>query len=378
MDQPGDKGRKAEGRPALPQPAVEAAPVDVSDLADELGPFSDPHLVVQTALLIIAVFAAFYVAADVFLPIVLAFVLNQLFQPGMRPLVKLRIPRSIAALLLILATFGATIAVGAALSGPAASWAQKLPGGVARLEERFKFLSEPMHALQEFLNQLDNIGRSGAAVGASPTMTETLFKGTQHFATGFFETLLILYFLLIAGETFLRRAVEIVPSFSDKRLIVQLSQQIEENISVYLVTITLINLAVGLATGLAMWACGVGDPFLWGSVAFFLNFIQIIGPFVGVCLFFVAGQLAIDNVWQASLPAALYFAIHLIEGETITPMLLARRFTLNPALMIIALMFWFWMWGVPGAILAVPMLGIAKVICDGVKPLNAIGHFLEG
>eukprot|EP01037_Dinobryon_pediforme_P034039 gene34039-39773_t len=102
------------------------------------------------------------------------------------------------------------------------------------------------------------------------------------------------------------------------------------------------------------------------------------GPIFGIGLFLIAGLLAIDELIWALLPAALYFVIHLIEGEIVTPMLLARRFTLNPVLVVISLIFWFWMWGAPGAILAVPFLAISKIICDGVRPLNAIGHFLEG
>jgi predicted PurR-regulated permease PerM len=98
----------------------------------------------------------------------------------------------------------------------------------------------------------------------------------------------------------------------------------------------------------------------------------------GVVIFLLAGLLIIDPLWQALLPAGLYLGLHLIEGETATPMLLARRFTLNPVLVIISLVFWFWMWGVPGAILAVPMLAITKIICDRVRPLTAFGHFLEG
>jgi len=160
--------------------------------------------------------------------------------------------------------------------------------------------------------------------------------------------------------------------------VVDISQQIESNISAYLVTVTIMNAAVGIATALVMWACGVGDPVLWGVVAFLLNYVPIMGPLVGVVLFLFAGLLAISSLWQALLPAGLYFLIHVAEGEAITPMLLARRFTLNPVLVIISLIFWFWMWGVPGAILSVPMLAIAKIVCDGIKPLNAIGHFLEG
>ena len=169
-----------------------------------------------------------------------------------------------------------------------------------------------------------------------------------------------------------------MPTFKDKRQVVDLSQQIEDNISAYLTTITLMNVAVGVATCLIMWFCGVGAPIMWGVVAFLLNFVPIMGPFFGVGLFLLAGLMALPTLWQAALPAGLYLLVHVLEGETITPMLLARRFTLNPVLVIISLIFWFWMWGVAGAILSVPMLAIIKIICDGVKPLNAIGHFLEG
>jgi len=138
------------------------------------------------------------------------------------------------------------------------------------------------------------------------------------------------------------------------------------------------NAGVGIAVGAVMWLTGLGDPVLWGAVAFLLNFLPILGPLVGVAVFLLAGLLTIDPLWQALLPAGFYLAIHLVEGETVTPMLLAKRFTLNPVLVIVALVFWYWMWGVPGAILAVPMLAIIKIICERIRSLAAFGHFLEG
>jgi len=159
---------------------------------------------------------------------------------------------------------------------------------------------------------------------------------------------------------------------------VDISQQIEADISAYLLTITAMNAAVGVATGVAMYLCGLGDPLLWGATAFLLNYVPILGPLFGVATFVPAGMLSFDGLWPALLPAALYFGIHLAEGETLTPMLLARRFTLNPVLVILSLVFWFWMWGVPGAILAVPMLAILKIVSDRVRPLKALGHVLEG
>jgi predicted PurR-regulated permease PerM len=358
-------------------PAKESTPLDVPDLQPE-GKGSDPQIVILSCLLVIAVLTICYFASEIVLPIVLAFVLSLLFQPAMRISERFRIPSGLAAVVLIIAVFAAIVAVGAAFSAPAAAWAQKLPSGVARLEERLHFLSQPIRALQSFLEQFDGGGAAGAATGTGATIEAALLKGTQHFASGFFETLLILFFLLMSGDTFLRRLVEIVPTFKDKRRIVALSQEIEDNISAYLITVTLMNAAVGVATAIAMWACGLGDPLLWGGLAFILNYVPILGPFAGVGLFLLAGLLTMDGLWQALLPAGIYFAIHLIEGEAVTPMLLARRFTLNPVIVVISLVFWFWMWGVPGAVLAVPMVAIAKIICDGVKPLTALGHFLEG
>ncbi|MDQ0472453.1 AI-2E family transporter [Labrys wisconsinensis] len=355
--------------------SVEAGPAGIEDAAGASGRiFPDKTLVVLSCLLAIAVLTIAYVAAEIILPLVLAFVLKLLLQPGMRLLERLHIPRALAALVLIVAVFSVIVGLGAAVAGPASAWAEKLPAGLPRLEERLQFLSRPIKTLQAFLHQIDG----GAGGSADLGLTETLFRGTQHFAGGFFETILILFFLLVSGDTFLRRFVEVLPRFSDKRQVVALSQQVEENISAYLVTITVMNAAVGIATGIAMWACGLGDPVLWGVLAFLLNFVPIMGPVFGIVLFFFAGLLTMDGFWPALMPAGLYLGIHLVEGEMITPMLLARRFTLNPVLVIISLIFWFWMWGAPGAILAVPLLAVAKIICDGIRPLNAIGHFLEG
>lgn len=300
-----------------------------------------------------------------------------LLQPGMRLLGRLHIPRSIAALLLILAVFGTFAAIVAAVSAPAKNWAERLPESLPRVEDRLQYFSQPIAKINQFLKKAD-ANHSNLSMSSSVGLTETLFRGTQHFASGLFTTILVLFFLLLSGDVFLRRLVEIMPRFKDKRQVVELAQQIEDNVSAYLATITLMNMMVGGATALIMWACGVGDPVFWGVVAFVLNFIPIMGPLFGIGVFLFAGLLAVPSFWEALLPAALYFAVHVVEGETITPMLLARRFTLNPVLVIISLIFWFWMWGVPGAILSVLMLAIVKIVCDGVEPLSSIGHFLEG
>jgi predicted PurR-regulated permease PerM len=127
-----------------------------------------------------------------------------------------------------------------------------------------------------------------------------------------------------------------------------------------------------------MWATGVGDPVLWGTLAFLLNYVPMLGPACAIVIFLFAGSLTIPSMGLALLPAALYSAIHLIEGETVTPMLLARRFTLNPVLVVFSFVFWLWLWGVPGAILSAPILATTKIVCDRIRPLAALGHILAG
>ena len=342
--------------------------------------------VFQGGLFILALLAALYAGREIVLPIVLAIILNLLLQPALRMLERLHLPRMLGALLLIALLFGTIVAFVTGMSGPAGSWAAKLPEGVPRLQEHLSFLRAPIEAVRQFLQQAQGYvsGDSQSTAGASQApaigagLLLTLFSSTRAFAAGFLETVLVLFFLLLSGDTLLRRLVEVLPRFGDKRQAIEISQHIEHDISAYLITITIMNAAVGLATALAMWLCGLGDPVLWGAVAFLLNYVPILGPMIGVVMFTLAGLLTAKTLWPALLPAALYLVIHLAEGETITPMLLARRFTLNPLLVILALIFWYWMWGVPGAILAVPMLAITKIVCDRIRMFAPFGHFLEG
>jgi predicted PurR-regulated permease PerM len=376
---------QSRGEPVKPTLAEEPTAHPLYDESEQGMPRgADVRGVFQGGLFMLALLAALYAAREIVLPIILAIILNLLLQPALRLLERLHVPRMLGALLLIALLFGTIVAFVTGMSGPASSWAAKLPEGVPRLQEHLNFLRAPIEAVRQFWQQAQGYvsGDSQPASSTSPAfgagLLLTIFSNTSAFAAGFLETVLVLFFLLLSGDTFLRRLVEVLPNFSDKRQAVEISQHIEHDISAYLITITIMNAAVGLTTALAMWLCGLGDPILWGAVAFLLNYVPILGPMIGVAMFTLAGLLTAKTLWLALLPAGLYFVIHLAEGEIITPTLLARRFTLNRVLVILALIFWYWMWGVPGAILAVPMLAITKIICDRIRMLAAFGHFLEG
>ena len=335
-------------------------------------------------LFIFATLAALRYASAIVLPVVVAMMLKLLLQPVVRFFQLARLPASLAALVVILFAVGSLAGVVAALSVPASSWAAKLPEGVPRLEARLMALKSPIQALQNLIQATERIASSPSpdalVVSTQPDLglAGALMAGTQAVADGLLTMIIVLYFLLASSDVFLRRLVEVLPRFADKRQAVEITSQIEADISSYLVTITGMNAAVGIATAIAMRFSGLDDPLLWGTTAFLLNYVPILGPLTGIVIFLLAGMLTIDGLGAAFLPAGLFALIHIVEGELVTPMLLARRFTVNPVLLILSLVFWYWMWGVPGAILAMPVLAVTKIVCDRVESLRPLGHFLEG
>jgi predicted PurR-regulated permease PerM len=369
---------RAEAQPELPK--KESTEETLANAERPLP--TDAKTIFLGGLFTLAVLVACYFAQPLVVPVVMAFFLKMLLQPIVRLLARLKIPRSVAALLAMLLLAFVLVGLGIALSMPAASWGKAISEGFPRLEQKLQPLQGPIRDLQDFLTKAEQA--AGGAKDATPVAIERIgifglvFSGTRAALEGLLTTGVVLFFLMLSGDTFLRRGVEIMPDFEHKRRAVEISQQVEADISIYLTTIITMNLLVGVAVGIEVWLCGMPDPVLWAAIAFALNFVPILGPFVGIGLFVLAGFMQFDPVGLALLPATLYLAIHIIEGELVTPAILARRFTLNPVAVILSIIFWYWMWGVPGAILAVPMLAICKIICDRIKPLMAFGHFLEG
>ena len=336
-------------------------------------------------LTMLAVFYTLYVAASLILPVVLALVLMLLLAPAMRLLTRrLHLPRIVAALLLILVLGFGVAGLVMAVEPQVAGWISAAPQELPKLQQSLSGLRGPLQRLQAGLEQLQGAGggKPSGSQPASPGLASfapvggAVLSGTRALVGQGFTLLLVLFFLLTSGESLLHRFVEVLPSFADKKRALQITRQVEENISKYLATITVMNALVGLINGLQAWLVGLPGPLLWGLVAFGLNYIPILGPFTGVALFFVAGAVTLPSLWYALLTAAIYLAVHVLEGETITPMLLARRFTLNPLMVMLSLVLWDWVWGVPGAFLSVPLLAVFKIVCDHVEMLTPLGHVL--
>jgi predicted PurR-regulated permease PerM len=292
-----------------------------------------------------------------------------------------RLPMPVAALLVILAAVAVISGIAYLISVPSGGLAARAPESLAIAKERLAFLAAPISYLQEALHNIENIG---AAASAAPQMVVArgdalpgiLLFGTASTLRDLFVTLLILYFMLASGDRMLRALIEVLPRFSDKRRAVEIAGEIQASIASYLLTIFLMNAAVGILVGIAMALCGMGHPTLWGAVAFLLNFVPIIGPLIGIAIFFVAGLVTLAWPFPAVAPAICYALIHFFEGEMFTPHLVARRFELNPVLVILSLLFWDAIWGIPGALLAVPLLAIIKIFADRVDSLKSLGHLI--
>jgi predicted PurR-regulated permease PerM len=344
--------------------------------------FNSPLSLGVLILAILAVVCALYFGKEVFLPIAFALVLKLLLQPVLDFLrCRMHIPTTVGALVLIVGLFGAIAATAFAISGPASGWIQKAPEVLPALKEKLVPLRQPIDYMQNAFKQLEEVATPTAPEGTvevkqPSAVAGKLAAGTVVILARLFTTMVILFFLLAAGDRLLRGLIEVLPTFSDKRQAADIANEIQRQIGGYLLTITLMNAAVGIVTGLAMWSIGLGDPILWGSAAFLLNYVPVLGPLTGIGLFLVAGIVTLEWPWYALMPAAIYTLIHIAEGETITPMILAKRFTLNPVLVIVSLFFWHFVWGIPGALLAVPLLAMFKIICDRVEVLKPAGHII--
>ena len=322
------------------------------------------------------------------LPVVLAVLFYFLLNPAVLAFVRLRIPRAISALL-VLAVFIGAIGTGlSALQEPAKEWLAKTPESLQRVEL----------ITRKFIRSIERVaGIEGSretspdpAHGTPPPnplkrfkLTETLLNfptllSTASFLTGFLETIVLLYFLLAAGERFLRTLVRVLPRQDEKVEAVAIVEDVQHKLSAFLFTITIINIVIGLLVAMAMRLLGMPNPILWGVIAGLLNFIPYFGPLTVFVVLSLAGLLSFETTGQALLPALVYLGLHAVESNLLTPAILGRRLTLNPLIIFLALMFWTWLWGMPGALLAVPLLMAFKIVCDHVRPLGPIGELLGG
>ena len=340
-----------------------------------------PRSFILMGLFLLVLFHTLLVARDLFLPLVLAFFLSFLLRPILRMLKRAHIPEAVGAALLLVVLVGG-VGVGLfSLVTPATEWIAKAPESVTRVQRKLRALRSPMEQMSRTADQVertiagDSTTAPAPAVKSPAWIREAFVGGTTAFVSEAIVVMVLLYFLLASGDLFLRKLIKVLPTFTDKKRAVEIAREIEHNISTYLFTVTLINIGVGVAVGVGVWLLKMPNPVLWGVLACVLTYIPYLGAMVGIAVLGLAALLAFDDLGHALAVPAVYLVVSFLEGNFVTPLVLGRRLTLNPVVIFVGLLFWFFVWGIPGALLAVPILAIFKIVCDHVDTLAPIGEF---
>ncbi|WP_244541987.1 AI-2E family transporter [Afipia sp. GAS231] len=324
------------------------------------------------ALLMICVLAVLYVAKAFFLPITMAFIIGTMLSPAASLMERWRIPRAVAAVLIVIAV-GATVTFMLGLiASPVMEWSNHLPELGARLKEKAQLFDRPLalwRDLQIMLGGSDTLATfqmpkfewvQPTLEFLSPTFTEFLL---------FIPTLI----LFIASWRELRRAM--IMNFSDDRPVrlrtLRILNEIEEHLGNYLLMVTMINVGVGILTGIICVATGMPNPAGLGAMAATLNYIPIIGPIATFAILVVVGLVTFPTLGSGLLAAAAFAALTFLEGHFVTPTIIGRRLALNALAVFLALAFWTWLWGPMGAFLSSPLLIVALIVKDHLTPVNS-------
>ena len=365
---------------------------EVADETDERRPnivetanFLEPVHVrsfTLTGIFLLLALYALKIGSDFFVPVMLAFLLSFLFAPVVRILHRLYIPLSLGAALVLFGLIGVLTFGIYQLAAPASGWMAKLPKAAAQLEYRLSNLKQTFREFSkasrevERITKFDTAGTAQQVEVKKSSVGEILLGQTQGFLVSGGVMFVLLFFLLASGDMFLRKLVTVLPRFENKKLAVEISRQIEHDISRYLLTVTLINAVFGSAVGLSMYFIGLPNALLWGVMAGLLHFIPFLGAIVGISVVTLVALVTMDQLTSILLVPSAYLGLNLLEEYLFFPFLIGRRLLLNPVVIFIWLIFWGWLWGIPGALMAVPLLAIFKIVCDHIEPLAAVAEFL--
>lgn len=333
---------------------------------------------------LILLVAALKLASAFFLPVIAAALIALLLAPPVRWLSRHRVPAGLAAAMVLAGVVVVVSASITTLARPAAAWLNDAPATLAVAQQKIQRLAAPLYNLQRTAAKVQAATASPTPDGTKkPTKVEVAtdgllskVPGTTVGVFGAVSTVLFLtYFLLAAGERFRAKLGDIMPERYRRQMIDGL-RDMQAQMSRYLATSALIRASLGVAVWGSLKLIGLPNPALWGVVAAVLNFIPYLGSFAALLVIGVAALVFFPTTDRVLYCVGAVFVIGIIEGNVVTPMLLGQRLPLNVVAIFIGLLFWGWIWGITGAVLAVPLTVLIKVICDRVKPLEPLGVLL--
>lgn len=327
---------------------------------------------------------ALQAGAEFFLPLTAAIVIAISLVPLLEWLERRGVPSALAAFLsltMFLMLINAALAI---IVVPATGWFARLPDSIPRIQSNLAPLIDFYSTLQGFVERTLMSVASGseatalAVAATAPTSVVDYFiSAAPSAAIQLFFAVLVIFFFL-SGWTRLRKGtIRRRGSFDGAMQTARVIQNVVDATADYLATITMINAILGLSVALLLWALGMPSPFMWGGIVSLCNFVPYIGPIVAAILLGLGGLMTFDAVGLALLPALLFIGVHTVEANVITPLVLGKRLTINPLLILVSLSFWGWVWGAPGALLAVPLLLILQTVLQSTGTPDLAGFLFE-
>jgi len=351
-----------------------------SEISDEPKRAPSHHSWALVGIFWIMAVSVLTIAQGLIVPIVTAMLLALIFSPVRRALGRMGLSSSMSAAIILLTLLGCMGTLGYFVSGAIKDSLAEAPNMIGEVGDKLKELTGTVQPVMDASEQIQEMATSEPA-------TDTVTIREPGFMAGFTDRVPIIagqivicltltFFLIASGNLFYEKLVQVMPTLKDKRRALAVARAIENQLSVYLLTITLINMGLGVTIGLTMWALGMPDPLLFGLAAFLLNYIPYIGAMAGVAASFLVALVSFDSATAALLPAACFWALTSFEGQFVTPVLVGRRLRLNAVVVFVSFALWAWLWSFMGMLLATPMLLTMKVVSDHVPSMAGFGKFL--
>ncbi|RZF64952.1 AI-2E family transporter [Sphingomonas populi] len=323
--------------------------------------------------------------AEFFLPTTAALVIAIAMVPILEWFERHRIPSALAALVCILMFLLAANIALAAIVVPAVEFFRKLPERIDRIQMNIAPLIDLYSSLERYLNRaVRHLAATGpiktpqtTAVSPPSSILELAATSAPGAIVQVFFGILVIYFFLAGWTRLRRRTITSRSSFGGAMATARVIQHVVDDTAAYLGTITVINLALGLLVSGVLWTMGMPYPLMWGGIVALLNYVPYFGPIAAALLLGLGGLMTFRDIWAALFPAFLMIGCHLVEANAITPLIVGRRLTINPILILISISFWSWVWGTPGALLAVPLLIILQTVLGAVGKPDIAGFLFE-
>jgi len=324
------------------------------------------------AIAVVLVIGSLHVARSAVVPLLFAAFLAMLLAPAVAMVQRVGVPRAVAAGIVVISLIAVAGLGFNATWRPAKEWLDQAPQAMRTLERKLRPVTGFIAKVESVSEQAERVtdpgaARNGAAAPAQATeKKKSTFANTQEWLLAILTTLVVTYFLLSAGPSLL---VKIESSRGARRLntrLLRLAAAISDDLSRYFATVTLINLALGVATTATMYALGMPNPLLWGVVAFVLNYVPYAGSAATLAVLTVVALVSFDGLGKPLAVAGCYLFLTTIEGQVVQPILVGRRLDVSPLIVFLSLWFGGWLWGIAGVALAVPLLVTAKALGLGL------------